>query len=571
LKRSTIKFHFKFFLLVILLTHLAFQSNGQSAYAPLNTDYYYLIDRYQVLNPDLSNDQLHSSFKPYRRKVIAAFIDSLESEQSSHDEANLRYLKTDNWEYFKNGDENSKKPFWKHFYKKKPDLIYVDSKDFDLHVKPVIYFAAGRDPNSASSPYINSRGFELRGKIDNKVSFYTFLTENQAVFPRYVQDVAAEGGAIPNEGFWKLFGGNGHDFFTARGYIQFNVTKHIGVQFGHDRNFIGNGYRSILMSDYSAPYPFIKLQTKIWKLQYTNLYSELTADAPFTRTGSLGTKEFPKKFMTLHHLSMNISKRLNVGIFESVVFHRGDSTGTAIEFNYLNPVIFYSSIEQQTGSPDNALLGLDFKWNARAGVSFYGQFILDEIIVSELTSDRGWWGNKYAYQLGGKYFNAFKIPHLDLQAEYNYSRPFTYSHESIFTNYAHYRQPLAHPLGANFKESIFIARYQPLEKLFLTLKYIKSNFGSDPDGQNFGGNVLKSYDSRFLNLRADADYGYNTGDGIKNNLTFLDLTVSYRLKHNLFIDLKHIYRKLNTDNSTNSTQFSSLALRLNIAARDYSF
>lgn len=571
MKRGTIRFHFKFLLLIILLSHLAFLSNAQSAYAPLNTDYYYLIDRYQVLNPDLSNDQLHSSFKPYRRKVIAAFIDSLTSERSTHDEANLKYLKTDNWEHFKNGDENSKKPFWSHFYKKKPDLIYVDSKDFDLHVKPVIYFAVGRDANSTSRPYINSRGVELRGKIDDKVSFYTFLTENQAVFPRYVQDVAADNGAVPNEGFWKLFGDNGHDFFTARGYIQFNVTKHIGVQFGHDRNFIGNGYRSILMSDYSAPYPFIKLQTKIWKLQYTNLYSELTADAPYTRTGSLGTKEFPKKFMTLHHLSLNVSKRLNVGIFESVVFHRGDSTGTAIEFNYLNPVIFYSSIEQQTGSPDNALLGLDFKWNARTGVSFYGQFILDEIIVSELTSDRGWWGNKYAYQLGGKYYNAFNIPHLDLQAEYNYSRPFTYSHESIFTNYAHYRQPLAHPLGANFKESIFIARYQPLEKLFLTIKYIKSNFGSDPDGQNFGGNVLKSYDSRFSNQRPDTDYGYSTGDGVSNTLTFLDLTASYRLKHNLFIDLKHIYRKSENDISSNSTQFSSLALRLNIAARDYSF
>jgi len=346
----------KYCILIVGVSFLSLYAKAQSAYAPLNADYYYLIDRYQVLNSDLSDDQIHSSFKPFQRKSIAGFIDSLEYNASSFDEANIKYLKTDNWEYFKNGDEDSEKPFLKVFYNKKPDFVHVDTKDFDLHVKPVLYFSAGRDVNSASSPYINSRGVELRGKIDNKISFYTFLTENQAVFPKYVQDYSSSRGIVPNEGFWKLFGGNGYDFFTARGYIQFDATKHIGIQFGHDRNFVGNGYRSLLLSDISAPYPFIKIQTKIWKLQYTNLFAELTADAPYTATGSLGTKEFPKKFMTLHHLSLNVSKKLNFGIFESVIFHRGDSTGTAIEFNYLNPVIFYSSIEQQTGSPDNALL-----------------------------------------------------------------------------------------------------------------------------------------------------------------------------------------------------------------------
>lgn len=563
----------KYLWLSFILCILTSFTWGQSAYAPLNGDYYYLVDRFQVLDGGLSNDQLHSSFKPYRRKSIAGFLDSMTVDLSARDQANLIYLQNDNWEFIKNGNEESKKPFLKHFYKKKPDMVHVNSKDFDLHLKPVIYFGAGRDSQSATSPYINSRGIELRGKIDNKISFYTFLSENQAVFAKYVQDYSARIGGVPNEGFWKLFGDNGHDFFTARGYIQFNATKHIGIQFGHDRNFIGNGYRSILLSDYSSPYPFIKIQTNIWRLQYTNLFAELTADAPFTRTGSLGIKEFPKKFMTLHHLSVNVSEKLNIGIFESVVFHRGDSTGTAIEFNYLNPVIFYSSIEQQTGSPDNALLGLDFKWNPKKGVSIYGQFILDELIVSELRAGRGWWGNKYAYQLGGKYFNALQIANLDLQAEYNYSRPFTYSHESIFTNYAHYRQPLAHPLGANFKEFVFIARYQPLDRLYLTWKMVKAKSGTDPEGQNFGGDVLKSYNTRIDNPRPETDYGYNTTDGIANSLMFVDLTASYRVKHNLFVDLKHIYRKMDSETPVDNftTQFSSLSIRLNIAARDYSF
>ncbi|MFY0651207.1 MAG: hypothetical protein JXQ96_04200 [Cyclobacteriaceae bacterium] len=563
---------FQIVLAVIIIIGLIQYSYAQSSYVPLNADYYHLIDRLLVLNPEIDQNQVHSSFKPYQRKHLSTLIDSLNG-LARFDEANLKYLRIDNWEFFQNGEERSKKPFVNNFYKAKPDFFFVNTPSFDLHVKPVLYLGMGRDANSESGPYINSRGVEIRGRIDNKVSFYTFLTENQAVFPHYVQDFSAQRGMVPGEGFWKLFGNNGFDFFTARGYIQFNITKHIGVQFGHDQNVIGNGYRSMLFSNNSAPYPFIKLQTKIWKLQYTNLYAELTADAPYTATGSLGIKEFPKKFMTLHHLSLNVSKKLNIAVFEAVVFHRGDSTGTAVEFNYLNPIIFYSSIEQQTGSPDNALLGLDFRWNAFKGASFYGQFILDEIIVSELTAGTGWWGNKYAYQLGGKYYDAFNLDHLDLQLEYNYSRPFTYSHESIFTNFAHYRQPLAHPLGANFKELVFIGRYQPMERLFLTLKMIKADSGSDPDGENFGGDVLKSYDTRFDNNRTNTDYGYSTGDGIPNKLFLTDITASYRLRHNLFLDLKHTYRKLSTHQVNNSakTQFSSLSVRLNIAARDHSF
>ena len=42
----------------------------------------------------------------------------------------------------------------------------------------------------------------------------------------------------------------GYDYFDARGYFTFNVTKYIDVAFGYDKNFIGNGYRSLFLSDF---------------------------------------------------------------------------------------------------------------------------------------------------------------------------------------------------------------------------------------------------------------------------------------------------------------------------------
>ncbi|SHK56747.1 Capsule assembly protein Wzi [Reichenbachiella agariperforans] len=537
---------------------------GQSVYAPLNQDYYHLIDREEVLNKTVS-PSLHTSYKPYRRVDIVTHIDSL-----STNENNQHYLLNDNWEFVSEGEvyAASKKPFLKWFYRTKPDFLHVNQESFQLKVSPVLYLGLGIDDNAGARPFTNTRGVELRGSIDDKVGFYSYVGENQALFPQYVQDYTSTYGVVPNEAFWKKFGEDGAvDFFTARGYFTFQATKHIGIQFGHDKNFIGNGYRSMLLSDFSAPSTFLKIQTKVWRLQYTNLFTELVADAPYTTFGSNGTEVFPKKFMTAHHLSFNVTDNFNVGVFEAIIFHRGDSTSSAFEWNYLNPIIFYRSIEQFTGSPDNALFGLDFKWNIVKSVQLYGQGLLDELVVSELKAGNGWWGNKYSLQLGGKYYNVLGVKNLDLQAEYNLSRPFTYSHESIFTNYAHYRQPLAHPLGANFKELVLIARYQPIKYLFLTAKAIASDYGTDPIGQDFGGDVLKDYNER------SGDYNYDIGGGVGNQVLYIDLLASYMLRHNLFIDLRHIYRNQDSDDMSldQTTHFTSIAIRLNIAARDHSF
>ena len=53
--------------------------------------------------------------------------------------------------------------------------------------------------------YINTRGIEIRGSVDEKIGFYTLLTDNQAVFPHYVNDKIAATMAVPGEGFWKSY------------------------------------------------------------------------------------------------------------------------------------------------------------------------------------------------------------------------------------------------------------------------------------------------------------------------------------------------------------------------------
>ena len=511
----------------------------------------------------------HSAVKPYARKAIAAILDSTANNSglnSNSDKFNQLYLSNDNWEWTDNHDNINPKPIWNTIYKYKSDFLYgADKKEaIAIHVNPVLYLSVGGESADSRYTYINTRGVQIRGMIDGKVGFYTFLGENQMRSPLYVRDWVSQKRVIPGETFWKKFGDNGYDFFTATGYISFNVTKHINFQFGHDRQFIGDGYRSMIMSDFSPPALFLKINTNVWRLNYTNLFTQVYADAYGLTGGSVSGSQFPKKYLVAHRLSFNIGKNVNLGVFESVIFGREDAQGNNhFELSYLNPIIFYRAIEQQNGSLDNALLGLDGKWNFLQHFSLYGQLVFDELKVDEFINNKGWWGNKIAYQIGLKYIDVLNISNLDMQLEYNSARPYTYSHSSIYSSYANYNQAVAHPLGANFKEFIGILRYQPIPKLSLAGKLILANYGLDPVGSNYGKDILKDYNTR------NSDEGNFTGQGIATDLIFADFTASYMIWHNTFFDAKLLYRNQDSADPqfNQKSTIYSVSFRWNIAQR----
>jgi hypothetical protein len=448
------------------------------------------------------------------------------------DAFNYHYLLNDNPEH--SGVYDSIPRLLKTFYTQRNAFYHVRVEDFELFLNPVLGFAAGSFQNEKEMSYQNTRGIEIRGQVGNKIGYYSFISENQIRVPQFYKTKVDSSGVVPGVGYYKTFGAGGYDFFSARGYVTFNVAKPVIVQFGQDRNFVGNGYRSLILSDNGKENLFLKVQTKIWKIQYTNLFSELT---DLTKLSGSGGGQ-SKKYSALHHLSINLGKHLNIGLFENVIFARRDTLQTkGFDINYLNPVIFYRAVEHGLNSSDNVLLGLDFKWNFLKSVSLYGQLVLDEFVKNEVFAKSGWWANKWAIQGGLKYINVFGVNNLDLQIEYNTARPYTYTHFYREQNYVNYNQPLAHPLGANFKEAIGILRYQPFGRLTTQVLIIYSTQGLDSlNGAKNGGNILKDYHNR------SKDYGNETGQGIAVTAIHSEFRLTYQMFHNLFTDLRFIYR-----------------------------
>ena len=477
------------------------------------------------------------------------------------------------------------------------DFIRIKNDDYYVAINPYIDFEVGSD--GKRSTWVNTRGAEIKGTIGKEFAFYTNIRENQAVFPEYVDAYCDVTRVVPGQGHANRFKKLGRDYTNAAAYLAYRPTKWFDVTLGYGKNFIGDGYRSLMLSDNAANYPYFKAKAEFWRIQYTCLYAQLT-----DRNTVMADNTFARKWAVVHYLDFAVTKRLNIGFFDAVMSaaqtHQqvmvNDSTHAIIdmkrgfEFQYINPIIFLRSAEYYSGnSPDNALLGLNASFIIGKHTTIYGQFVLDEMTVHRFIAFKGYYGNKQAYQLGVKSYDCFGVKNLFLQLEGNIVRPYMYSHTPQGTenavgedNYAHYNEPLAHPWGANLWEAVFRAQYN-WNRWYFKYKLNYGQYGDDWDVDmnkwaNYGHNVYNDYNTA-IDLSFDEN-GNPTYDGHylltgrKTTVMLNDFIVSYLVNPaynmNVFAEVAH--RNFEAQGlDTQSNFIFSFGIRTSLDRKYYDF
>lgn len=430
-----------------------------------------------------------------------------------------------------------------------------------IEVYPLIAAQCGYDLSSPSR-FTNELaiGGNLLGYIGKKFAFNLKVLGGKQVFNSWQDSIVRQTHVVSGTGF--AYRDNTDTFLTRysyqyySGYLSYSPNKIFNVQVGQDKHFWGDGYRSLFLSDVAAPYPFLKITTNVWHLTYVNLYT-IMKDA--TNPSGL-KKDHLTKYATFHYLGWNATKRINIGLFESIIWQGSDSTRhRGYDVNYLNPVMFFRPTEYSLGSSDNAFLGFSFKVKILKKQQLYGQLLLDEFVLKEVIADSGWWGNKQAFQLGFKSFDLFRVKGLNFQTEFNYVRPYTYAHGSVQQSYGHMNEPLAHPLGANFMESATFLNYR-YKRLFIEAKCVYAFYGGDSAGTDFGKNIFLSYTVR------PKEYGNYTAQGFQTRLITASLRGAYMLdtRMNLKIELGFADRIMQTSYATTQTPYVFVGIRTSL-------
>ena len=555
-------------ILTLLFVTFSVLSFSQSVHVLKGNQAYHIIDRLEIKSGEFA--PFHTTHKYYHKKDVADYALALDSMDwlTPTDKTDLQYLYRDNSLYLDETPllskshpkfERPSKPFLKHFYKSRGKFYEYTNEDFSIVAQPVSatdVFGIENTEFGNSNYFMMNNGAIIQGSINNKVHFFSRVVSDfdryQPHVRRYINEKYAIAGRNAYSTSLNEFANidSLYDNINAIGYIDFKATKNIHFQFGHGRNFIGNGMRSLILSDFGANYLYLKVNTKFGLFDYENIFAEMRQVSILqTATGVLA-----KKYLSAHHLSFNVTKNFNVGIYEGIISARDNG----LELQYLNPVIFYRSVERDLDSPDNMFIGADAKLNFAKRFQLYGQLGLDELQLDNLRANPDSWAHKFALQAGLKYIDVLGIDHLDAQVEVNRVRPYTYTHFTEETTYSHFSQPLAHPLGANFTEFLATVRYQPSDKLFFMVKLMSANIGRDTLDSNWGSNIFTNYQTREVD-------DVVTGQGVNTNILMLDFQAEYMIFHNYYATFHLQYR--DEDSVLNGLDynhlFMSVGLRLN--------
>jgi hypothetical protein len=390
------------------------------------------------------------------------------------------------------------------------DTITVSDTSLHISIEPRLFGVSSVSNNQTSTSYL--LGVSLSANISNKITFistYDYLGGNHNSMITEYQDSL---GVFPSFDLenkrWQL-------------NVKYKLNKFITADLGKGKHFIGNGYRSLLLSSKHSPYPYLKLTTEFGRVKYYNLYTTfLNPDME---------DHGRKKHSAIHFLDFEITKNIHFGVFEAIMWQsKSENIDKGFEFAYMNPIIFYRPVEfSMQSNKGNALMGANF--NITFGkTTLYGQALLDDLNISRQKDsdedyDEGFFQNKYAYQLGVK----TKIKDVNLLAEYNQTQPYTYGHRTILQNYSHMNQALAHPLGANFKEVVFITDYKK-DKWKYRLKLTTALVGLDSLNTHYGQNIFES--DHEASTGGQTSYGNFNGQGVLTTLSTMHAEVAYSLK-----------------------------------------
>jgi hypothetical protein len=527
------------FLFIILINETG---RAQSVYLP------YAYQFYQKLDSSVYSNQsrFHSSIKPF-------LVDDPLINQQYQSLMNA-------------GVDSIGKRSWVHRKLFDQHLVDIKDKDYTAFIDYLPDLTFGRDFKGKRNTWLNTRGYQVGGTIGSKFYFYTSGYENQGVFPDYVNNYIDKNGIVTGQAYDRNAGKNTKDWSYVTALLSYTPVKYLNITLGQDKNFIGDGYRSVLMSDFASNYPFLKLTGTLGNVRYMAMWANM--QDPLSPKFSYQDAN-RRKWGVFHYLDWNVSNKVSLGFFDSVIWADKDDAGNkrGFDFNYVNPFVFLRPVEANSGSGDNALLGFTGKYKFVDKSAVYGQFALDEFHSKQFFTSNGSSYNKYAWQLGVRGADLLAVKRLNYLLEINNAKPYMYSEISSIINYSQNTEPLAHPFGANFRDVVGILNYSVGRFNFYGQAEF-GHYGLDPTAtDNYGKDIFKNYN------QPHSLTGNYTGQGLTTNLYYGEGRVSYILnpKYNLRLEIGALLRQEKNTLSTNNTTMVTFGLRSSFRNLYYDF
>jgi hypothetical protein len=530
------KLYFSIFRKSFLLAGFALFSvqfaKAQSTYLP---DSYQL---YQKFNADIysKNTAFHTSMRPF-------LIDSL--IQHTYDSV-------------MNVGVNSDRKSWVNRKLFNEHLFDVKKADYTFYGDIILDWMAGKDFSDKKSTNLNTRGYQFGGTVGKNFSFFTSGFENSAKFATYFNNVVTKKSFIPGQAYLRGYDGqavNTADWSYVTAILSYNITPNLNVTLGEDKIFIGDGYRSLLLSDYSPNMPLLRLTANLGKhVQYMATWAYIE-DYRETKFDVFGSNR--RKWAFFHYIDWNVSNSVSFGFFNALISPEADANGNrrGFDLNFVNPILFSSSLGPSKQPKDNTLVGFTAKYKILDKTALYAQLLVDRFKADGFFSGKNS-DNTNGVQVGIRGADLFAVKRFNYLFEFNTVKPYTYQNQNTTASYSFYGEPLAHPYGANFREFLGILNYS-FGRIDLQGQVNYAKYGLDAVATDNNGKVINKPFVPATNVNT------TVGQGLTTQLYYAEGTVAFVLnpKYNLRLELSGLYRKESNAVGDNKTTLVTFGLR----------
>ncbi|NLP12135.1 capsule assembly Wzi family protein [bacterium] len=402
-------------------------------------------------------------------------------------------------------------------WREKNSRIHVD-----LHANQTILSNRGHQYQPDALISETSGGGILRGTLNQTVGFYldarnTLTRGNQK----------AEEHFDPSQGAPVVIAGSNVYQDQALAYWTWQNTW-LRIQAGRDEIAWGPGFHGGLsLSGNSPAAELLRLNAFFRRFSFSYVHAFLRSNV-----GS--------KYLAGHRLDFMVKPGLYLGATETVVYG-----GRDVQFAYLNPIMPIHIAQHHLGDRDNKTMSLDLTCMLWPGLKLYGEYFIDDMTSTE--SLTRYFGNKFAFLLGGQLINPLRIADTDLRFEYARVEPYVYSHYDSINIYTHYNQLIGHWLGPNADGLFLQLGWQPLRDFRIELSLQQQRKGEgDADTRS---RPEQGVEKKFLSgvVERQKIFGINIREQV-----YRDFFVSV---HYQYADVRNVQRRAGMNSFDHSARF----------------
>jgi hypothetical protein len=332
-------------------------------------------------------------------------------------------------------------------------LLEYENDDVYVTLDPVLDLSLMFDDSDTSALgnlFSNWRGLRCSGRLGKQVSFQTDFVEVQTRPAEWQRQWIDRWGVYPGYGRVKPFQIDAYDFAVSTGSVQYQPLHSLTLRLGSERQFIGNGYRSLMWSDALFPTPFLQAR---WnspggRWQYSSGFHLLQTLDRLPK-GEVPESLFKRKGASVNYFSMKPWPGSEIGLFECVIWNMYDSSGThGPGAGAYIPLLGVNSVLHGKDTVNNSMTGINVTQRLHRKVLIYGQWVLDHPQAKRM----GW-------QTGCRIFDP-GLKGMNVLLEWNHCSPYLYAFESPLQSYSHMQQPVGHPAGGSLDEWVVRLDYR---------------------------------------------------------------------------------------------------------------